>query len=144
MRDLLPAWANLNRLAPGLQLSGTVMLSDLEDWPAGEASVQVLITFVQAPSGRLCLEGDLQGWTKMQCQRCLQDFQVEWSSKFTLELVTSLEQAQRIDTAQDIYIAQEGRVLLHDLAREESILALPMTARHPEGSCEPPGQAVMD
>ncbi|MGJ8671025.1 MAG: YceD family protein [Oceanococcus sp.] len=144
MRDHLPSWINHNRLAPGLKLSGPVELSKLEDWPAGEASVQVSIEVVQAPSGRLGLKGELQGLATVQCQRCLQDMQVEWQSEFSLQLVKTPEQAERIDTAVDIYLMDDGRVRLHELAREESILALPMTSLHPAGECEPPAGSVLD
>ncbi len=80
----------------------------------------------------------------MNCQRCLQEMRVEWEADFSLELVDTPAQAQRIDTALDIYVMDGGRVLLHELAREESILALPMTARHPEGTCVPPADKVLD
>ena len=144
MRDHLPAWVDYNRLAPGLKLSGQVELSKLEDWPAGEASVQLSVEVVQAPSGRLGLKGELQGWTEMQCQRCLQDMRVEWQATFSLELVETPAQAERIDTAVDIYVLDDGRVRMHELAREESILALPMTARHAPGECQPLGESVLD
>lgn len=106
--------------------------------------MQLSIEVVQAASGRLALEGELQGWTMLTCQRCLDDMQVQWQSRFSLELVRTPEQAQHIDTALDIYVLQGGRVLLHELAREESLLALPMTARHPQGECSPPGESVLD
>lgn len=141
MRDRLPAWVDLIRLAPGQQLAGTVPLSDLDGWPAGEASVQLTLDITQAPSGRLALKGDLQGQSEMLCQRCLQPMDQVWNTQFLLELVDSEEQAERIETALDIYIARGGRVHLHELARDESILALPMTPRHADGTCEPPAQS---
>ena len=141
MRDRLPAWVDLIRLAPGQHIAGTVPLSDLEGWPAGEASVQLRLDITQAPSGRLALKGDLQGQCEMQCQRCLQPMQQVWNTQFQLEMVDNEEQAQRIETALDIYIAHGGRVHLHELAMDESILALPMTPRHADGTCEPPAQS---
>lgn len=141
MRDRLPSWVDLIRLAPGQHIAGMVPLSDLEGWPAGEASVQLTLDITQAPSGRLALKGELQGHTEMLCQRCLQPLNQAWNSEFLLELVESDEQAERIETALDIYIARGGRVQLHELARDESILALPMTSRHADGTCEPPAQS---
>ncbi len=139
MRDQLPAWIDIQKIAPGLSLDGRLVLSDLEDWPAGEASVTLHLDVAQASSGRLELHGRLQGESQMECQRCLQAMSVAWDAEFRLEVVSSEAQAQRLPDTVDAYIAEQGRVRLHELVREESILALPMMARHPEGSCQPPG-----
>lgn len=138
MRDLLSVWINHDRLVPGFELSGAVELSKFDDWPADESSVHLTLEIVQAPSGRLALQGQLQGRSEMICQRCLQPMNVDWEGEFNLELVESQAQAERIDTALDIYVMEGGRLELHELARSESLLVLPMSARHPEGQCEPP------
>lgn len=138
MRDLLPAWIQHDRLAPGVSVSGQLELSDLPDWPAGESSVQLSAQVVQAASGRLALQGRLTGWTESTCQRCLEPMRMDWDAEFELELVADQAQAERIDTALDIYVMEGGRLQLHELVRAEALLALPMSARHPPGECQPP------
>lgn len=139
MRDHLPAWIDIQRLAPGQHFSGHIELSRLPDWSAGAGSVALQMDVVQAPSGRIGLVGELSGETEMECQRCLQPMAVTWSSRFEYEVVASEEQAQRLPDTVDPYVAEGGRIQLHALVREESELALPMMARHPEGACAPPG-----
>ena len=140
MRDQLPAWVDVQRLTPGYQPGGSLCLSDREDWPAGEASVTLELEVVQAPTGRPKMCGRLHGETEMVCQRCLETMPVEWDCEFALELVTREADAQRMENAVDVYVAEDGRVHIQDLVRDESVLALPMTARHPDGECEPPGK----
>ncbi len=144
MRDQLPAWLDVHRLAPGFELEGSLRLTGLDDWPAGESSVALRLEVAQASSGRLQLVGQLSGQAELECQRCLQAMPYEWESDFRLELVDSEASAQRVDNEVDVYVAEQGRVRLHDLVREESVLALPMMPRHPEGSCQPPGQTSID
>lgn len=144
MRDQLPAWIDIHRITPGQHMTGCVVLSRSEDWPAEDASVSLELDVVQASSGRLGLKGKLGGQTQLQCQRCLEPMAVAFETDFEVELVTSEAQAQRVSEQMDVYVAQEGRIYLHELVREESVLALPMMPRHREGACQPPGDTVIE
>jgi uncharacterized metal-binding protein YceD (DUF177 family) len=144
MRDQLPAWIGIHHIAPGQRISGRVLLHENEAWPAADTSVSLDLDIVQVSTGRIGLSGEVRGQTQMVCQRCLESVVVEWMSKFELELVKSEAQAVRLSETTDVYVAEDGRIRLHELVREESLLALPMMPRHAEGLCKPPGDSVID
>lgn len=89
--------------------------------------------------------GSIKGEVTLQCQRCLEPFTWPIHAAVALALVTSEEEAATFSEnseAGELGGAYEPRIVtdapfsLHELVEDELILAMPIVARHPEGTCE--------
>mgnify|MGYP000448124122 CR=1 FL=1 len=146
MRDQLPAWVDVRQLAPGMHFTGSFPVAAMSRWPDPEApgSVRLAVDVVQAPSGRMGLEVELEADSVTRCQRCMQEMELRVATRLALEVVADETEAQRISDEVDVYVAQDGRVDWRALACDEALLAWPMMPRHPAGTCDPPGDATIE
>lgn len=88
----------------------------------------------------LQVQGKVKGEVTLECQRCLEAVSQTLESEFLWGLVTSEEAAINLPrTHEPVFIENETLDLLPAL-EDELILALPLVAYHPEGSCKVLGQ----
>lgn len=85
--------------------------------------------------GILYLRGTLDVEVNIQCQRCLEDFQLPLHSRFALAVVAHESLAERLPEHYDPLVVGEEPVFLRDIVEDELILSLPIVPKHPEGQC---------
>jgi uncharacterized protein len=87
----------------------------------------------QRPFLVLRIEGDL----RVQCQRCLQPFDYPVEVRSTLLLIPRGEQADELfdDPSAPDAIEPSAELDVAELIEDELLLSLPLSPRHPEGTC---------
>lgn len=105
-----------------------------------EGSIHYELQFSLDPQRLQQVQGSLKGEVTLECQRCLEAVSQTLESEFLWGLVTSEEAAVNLPrTHEPVFIENEALDLL-TAVEDELILALPLVAYHPEGSCKLPGQ----
>jgi DUF177 domain-containing protein len=91
-------------------------------------------------AGRPALNVMLDGTVTLECQRCLGA--LAWPIVQRTELLLAHDDAEAAsldaDSESEVLVAA-GPIDTGTLIEDELVLALPYIARHPEGSCAPPG-----
>lgn len=100
---------------------------------AGEVSVFCRVS--RDAQHRMQLQGNLTAKLALRCQRCLEAVTAEADTEFSLLLVRSEEDADRLaDDADFLVLDEEGQLALADAIEDELLLALPMVPLHDD--CE--------
>ena len=97
-------------------------------------SVRARFAFGKLAAGRAGAAVSIEAAPQLLCQRCLQGFAVAAAGGSELEFAGSSD-AAAADVQHEIYVMDEGRVSLRELAEEELLLALPAVAMHEPQSC---------
>ena len=92
--------------------------------------VYVHLEFTHTDTGFAAIQGNIQSDLKMQCQRCLQVKTEPLDSDFQVVLVTSDEQAERLQEGFDTWFVEDQRIFLRDFIEDEILLALPLSVVH--------------
>jgi uncharacterized protein len=139
-------------MAPGLpdrvdcaQLSeNAVMLERV--YPLGEmprlrdvladarGSVRARFAFEKLGAGRTGATVEIEATPHLLCQRCLQEFAFAAAGKSEIEFAGNSDEVAA-DSLREIYVMEDGRVSLRELAEEELLLALPAVAMHTPQTC---------
>lgn len=127
-------------LAAGGRLTGTVPLGSLARLASLLPQIQAEGRFVKAD---LKLEQDQQGWTRLQgrleagldliCERCQANMPWPLEVPVDVYLVRSESERERLADDADFIVTGES-IALHELVEDELILALPLVAKHPQGT----------
>jgi len=89
--------------------------------------------------GRLALAVALDGVVTLECQRCLEAFDMAISQRTQLLLAHDEAETARLDAESDDEVLLAATALdPQTLIEDELVLALPYIARHPDDSCELP------
>lgn len=104
---------------------------------AEPADIHLAVRF-SIVEGRIALDGELSGSVTMTCQRCMQAAAVEIADAFQIMLVDS--EAERIEREQtslgyEPIVADASRLDLRWLAEEQTLLGLPLVAKHADEAC---------
>lgn len=103
--------------------------------------VNVVVTGVRSPRGKLGLKVALEGLIMLECQRCLQPVSFALASRASFELVDSPKALDADDEDEWEPVMHSERLDLLPLLEDELLLALPFAPMH--DSCMPvaPAQA---
>ncbi|TPW18792.1 MAG: hypothetical protein FD130_3 [Halothiobacillaceae bacterium] len=100
-----------------------------------EGDVEVELHFATDEAGCRYVAGSARGSVELQCQRCLERMVYPLDHTFSLALIRSQEEEQQVPAHYEPLIVESEAVSLLELVEDELILALPIIARHAEGSC---------
>jgi uncharacterized protein len=138
---LLPSQIDIRKLVvKGAEISAQTPISSLpriEGLLASSAgSIHVSLQFYLDEQHIRRVDGELSGSVVVSCQRCLQPVQVEVDTTFTLGIVWSEEDAERLPNWLDPLIVGEELVNLADIVSDELILGLPSVNYHQPADCK--------
>jgi uncharacterized protein len=97
-------------------------------------SVRARFAFEKLAAGRAGATVSIEAAPHLLCQRCLQGFVFAAAGDSEIEFAGSGDTAAT-DVQREIYVMDDGRVSLRELAEEELLLALPAVAMHVPQSC---------
>ncbi len=106
------------------------MLTGSED-----AVAQVALEFGTDDMGVRFIRGQVKATLGMTCQRCLQPMAQTVESQLALGLVTNQRDADLLPTHYDPLLVEQDHIVLLDMVEDELLLALPIVAIHPAGTC---------
>jgi uncharacterized protein len=85
--------------------------------------------------GRIALDGVLRGMATMTCQRCMQPAAVELEDQFRLLLVEDDADPVAETGGFEPLIADPLRLDMRWLCEEQTLLAVPLVAKHADDAC---------
>jgi uncharacterized protein len=84
-----------------------------------------------SPGSRFpALDGNVEAWPWLVCQRCLNPFEWHLHSDFRVAFTSRDEDGARVPVEYDAVLAPGGRVKLQELVEDELLLALPLVPMH--------------
>lgn len=92
--------------------------------------ISATFTFGRSDTRKPRLTGQLSGALWLPCQRCMQPVEVPVEQALDLLVMPSEAAADRLEREQEFCISQDGEVDLWTIAEDETLLALPIVARH--------------
>ncbi|QSP93485.1 DUF177 domain-containing protein [Marinobacter salinisoli] len=122
-------------------LEGEIPLSALSRFreavlEVGEAAVcSVKLSFYMDGERRRIVSGELEAPATLECQRCMGHMQTTLTSRFTLGLVTSDEQAQRLPKDLEPFLTDDFSADLWSMVEDELLLVLPPFPLHERAEC---------
>ncbi len=96
------------------------------------------LRFDRDTAGRGTVRGEVSAALMLRCQRCNEPYEFPVESRFTLALVSGLDEARRLPDGYEPLLLERQRLDPAALVEDELLLALPAVPRHPEGACAPP------
>ena len=93
------------------------------------------IAFARDASGRPRMSGRAEGVLPLVCQRCLENFEWKFDSRFESLVVGHEREESR---GLDAVVCSGGRIELESVIEDELLLALPNAPVHTFGTCEAP------
>lgn len=122
----------------GSRISGTVPVARLERLVSlladdkGEVSAE--LTFGRDAGGQRFVAGHAQATVWLECQRCLEIFAFDVDVEFSLALVGSDSEAERLSEAYEPKLVGDDLIRAADIIEDELILGLPIVPAH-ESAC---------
>ena len=101
-----------------------------------EGIVFVHLDFTRTDTGLPMIKGNIHADLDMLCQRCLQTKTEPFKTDFEVVLVTSDEQAERIQEGFDTWFVEDQKIFLLDFIEDEILLALPLAVAHDDCKAE--------
>lgn len=108
-------------------------ISDLLTDTNGVMSVDM--SFFKNESGLPSIKGRVTGELSLVCQRCLEPVSIAVDNLIELVLVSSDEQAAKLQGGYETYLVEDGRIILQDFVEDEVLLNIPQLVMHDQ--CEP-------
>lgn len=136
----LPSQIDIRKLAvKGVEISASTSVSTLPrfvDLLANDSSsIDVDLCFYIDEERFRRVDGRIQGSVEVFCQRCLEPMPLTLDTRFSLGIVWSEDDAERLPSNLDPLIVGEELVDLADIVSEELILCLPFVSYHEPGAC---------
>ena len=100
-----------------------------ENVAAASEPLQARLTFGRE-QGLPAVDVEVRGAVRLQCQRCMRDFDQPLDLQSRVVLLLTEQQADRAPPSLETYLAAEGRVSAAALVAEEVLLAVPLVPRH--------------
>ncbi len=137
----LPSEIDIRKLVvKGAEISALVPVSSLPriaDLLAGQGgNIEVRLHFYKDEGRFRRVDGQLSGSVEVFCQRCLEPMSVPVDVSFSLGVVWSEDDAQRLPKSLEPLIVGEELIDLADVVSDELILSLPYVNYHPEADCK--------
>ncbi len=101
------------------------------------ADIHLTVRFSNV-EGHVAMDGSLRGRVTMTCQRCMQPAPVEVEDEFQLMIVDSEAERVEREAAGGSYepiVADPARLDTRWLAEEQTLLAVPLVAKHADETC---------
>ncbi|PID46319.1 MAG: hypothetical protein CSB47_05170 [Proteobacteria bacterium] len=98
-------------------------------------AVSVSLSFLRNESGLPAIKGQVTGELSLTCQRCLEPTSVAIDNSIEVVLVSTDEEAERLQGGYDTYLVEDGRIILQDFVEDEVLLNIPLLVVHDQ--CEP-------
>lgn len=99
------------------------------------SAIAYRIVFSRDASGRPRMSGRVEGALPLVCQRCLENFEWKFDTRFE-SLVVGHEGEESREP--DAVVCSGGRIELEPVIEDELLLALPNAPVHAFGTCEAP------
>ena len=114
-----------------IAVSSLTRIADLLHSAEGLVAVELFF----GREGRLAtVEGRIQTVLQLECQNCLQALEWTVDSAVKLGIVSSIEQANRLDESYEPLLVEGETMRLSDLVEDELLLCLPSYPKH-QHSC---------
>jgi len=97
---------------------------------ASATGVYAELDFFCDEEGRRCISGQATACVIVECQRCLEPFELTVSTEVNLAVVWSEDQAQTLPKSLDPWILTEETGDLYSMLEEELLLSLPTVTLH--------------
>jgi uncharacterized protein len=104
---------------------------------AEPADIRLSIRFSNV-DGRIAMDGELDGFVTMTCQRCMQPAKIDVSDEFRLIIVDSETERLEQEDASGGYepvVADAARLDLRWLVEEQALLSVPLVPKHADENC---------
>ncbi|MDO6440691.1 YceD family protein [Marinobacter sp. 2_MG-2023] len=99
------------------------------------AACRVKLSFYQDSERRRIVSGELEAPVRLECQRCMGSMDSVLASTFTLGLVTSDEQAERLPKDLEPFLTADFSADLWSMVEDELLLVLPPYPLHDRNEC---------
>lgn len=137
----LPTQLDVRKLAvKGVEISANPPVSSLLRFVdllvSTEGEIAVNLRFYIDEQRFKCVDGHLNGVVNVNCQRCLEPMAVMLDTRFSLGIVWSEEDAERLPQSLEPLIVGEELLDLSDIVSEELILSLPFVNYHKPEDCQ--------
>ena len=119
----------------GVTLSGEIPGSALERLAEAAVVVDSLhaeLDFLVDVEKRRAVQGHVRGDILVQCQRCLEDMPYTLDARINWAVVWSEDQAEKLPSSVEAWIAGEDAEDLYAMVEEELLLVLPVAPVHAE------------
>ena len=141
MLSRLPEFADPWHLADfGKVFSGKVELSDLPRLctalVSSEGEAVFRLSFGRIEKRWVHIGGFVQATLILECQRCLDDMQLQIDSELNLVVVENSAEANAIPVACEPVQLENRRVRLMDLIEDELLLSIPQSPMHERLQCK--------
>ena len=97
--------------------------------------IEVSLEFTRTDTRLPVIKGQIKAELQMVCNRCLEATDLAIDSKLEVVLVSSDEQAERLQEGFDIWLVEDQTLFLRDFIEDEILLAMPIVISHED--CEP-------
>lgn len=122
----------------GVTLEGSLPLASLERLqecaPPG-GLLHVRVRFETDSGRRRLMKGEFSTVLTLVCQRCLKPMALPLDGEFQVFLVSSLDEADRLNDSMDVLQVADRAMRLQDIMEDEVLLAVPPAPLHPRGEC---------
>ncbi len=109
-----------------------------------QENLRAILEFWRDANNIVVVDGRVSGSLQLQCQRCLEDFEMTLDQRFKLALLGG----RQVDALPDEYELLEPvpeDIVPAELIEDELLLAVPMVARHENISeCGPLAERILD
>ncbi|MCW8826058.1 MAG: YceD family protein [Gammaproteobacteria bacterium] len=133
----------------GRRLEGSIPLSQMsrmtEQVTELRGEVSVALDCSMGEDRVRALRGHITAVVPMQCQRCMDEVEIQVDSQFSLGVVDSEAFAEKLPEEYEPLFIEEGeKLFLKELIEDELILALPIVPMHPQEECKAGGMSEDD
>ncbi len=95
----------------------------------------VKLEFTRSTSGLPIIQGRIQGFVMLECQRCLQPIRFDIDDAVEIALTTFQSDDRAEQEGFETWLVEDERLFIQDFVEDEILLALPFVAKHEQ--CEP-------
>ena len=106
-----------------------------EDLKGHQTLVNVHLEFTYTDTRLPVIKGKISSDLKMTCQRCLEAKDEPLDISFEVVLVSSDEQAERLQEGYDTWLVEDQTLLIKQFLEDEILLAIPFVVTHED--CKP-------
>ncbi len=134
IRKLIAAGAEISAREPLRKFARLATM--LAEGDAAETSdVEVKLHLYVDESGIKRIDGEVHAVVTVLCQRCLRPMPLPIDSAFSVGVVWSDDEAERLPKQLEPYVVEEGPHDIRDLIEDELILCVPYASYHDDVNC---------
>ena len=109
--------------------------SSTDDLKAEKTRVKVHLEFTRTDTKLPVIKGTINVDLSMICQRCLDSKYESLETSFEVVLVSTDEQAERLQEGFDTWLVEDQILFVNDFLEDEMLLAMPFVVTHED--CQP-------